>query len=526
MKAGVFLDPPYNTGADGFAYKDGYRRSSWLTALSQTVGSLRGNLSRDGTLWMTLDDNEQARGVELLGQLFGHENLVGVVAWQKKVSPANDSQWFSGDHDYVTVFSLDKTIYNLPRLPRTGEQAAYYTNPDNDPRGPWNSAAYTCAKSADERPNLYYPITQPNTGEEIWPRRERVWACERATHEENVANGLVYWGVDGRARMPRKKTFLKAGGVVPRSVWQYGDTGHTQEATTELSDLMGTVPFRSPKAKRLLMRVAQLACWPEGTLLDLYAGSGTTGHAVLNLNREDNGSRKFILVEVNDYFDTVLLPRILKATYSKSWKDGKPVDRTPVPGGALYKVLYLESYEDTLANITLPPAPSDNPIPFHLQRDYTIRYMLDHETRQAVLDLDRFRKPFGWTMEVRRGGLVTKDHPVDLVETFNYLIGLHVSRYGYFRDADRIRYVEGTVKEDGNDRRVLVLWRDCDLVPDDELVRLFDDREFAPVSSREYDRIYVNGDPPLANLKRPDEQWKVLAIEDEFKRLSFADDEA
>ena len=255
-------------------------------------------------------------------------------------------------------------------------------------------------------------------------------------------------------------------------------------------------------------------------------GSGTTAHAVINLNREDEGRRKFILVEVNDYFESVLLPRILKATYAKDWKDGKPVAAAPVPGGALYKVLYLESYEDTLANLALPAEGTQAGLfTGALHREYVVRYLLDRETKGAHLDLDRFRRPFGWTMEVRRGGLVEAGHPIDLVETFNYLIGLTVRRVGHFISPDTVRYVKGSVREGGDTRKVLVLWRDCDAVSDATLARYFQDREFAPVASREYDVIYVNGDPaPLENLRRDGELWKVRAIEDTFERLSFAED--
>lgn len=515
----VFSDPPYNTGNDGFMYKDGYSHSSWL-AMAGGVFAALAAIPTSGSLVVTIDDNEMLGLATSLRQLLGADRHDATVVWQKRDTPANDAKRVTVTHDYVLLFQLGDG-FEWHSLPRTEQQSAVYKNQDSDERGVWTRASLTRSEVRQDR---LYAVTAPS-GRSITPPAGNSWRVAPERFASLVADRRIWWGQDGDGT-PYEKKFLSEGkeGVVPTTWWDYSTGGSNRNAKLEIRDLFGAeAPFSTPKPTRLVELLARLT--GAQIALDAFAGSGTTGHAVLNLNREDDGHRKFILVEVNDYFDTVLLPRILKATYSENWKDGKPVDRKPVPGGALYKVLYLESYEDTLANITLPPPPSDNPLPLHLRSEYTVRYMLDQETRLAVLDLDRFRKPFGWTMEVRRGGLVTKDHPVDLVETFNYLIALHVSRYGYFRDANRIRYVEGTVKEDGNDRRVLVLWRDCDLVPDDELVRLFDDREFAPVSSREYDRIYVNGDPPLANIKRPDEQWKVLAIEDEFKRLSFADDE-
>jgi len=275
--------------------------------MRERFAAIRTLLSNEGSLWVTLDDNEMAYCKVLCDEVFGRANFVATLAWQKKVSPANDALWFSGDHDHILVYAKDKSVWRPNRFEKTAKQTKYYKNPDNDPRGPWNSAAYTCAKSAEERPNLYYPIIQPNTGEEVWPKRTRVWAFGESTHRENESNGLVYWGKDGKSSKPRIKRFLKGSKkVVPRSVWSYDDAGHTQEARMEMLALFPNDPFATPKPERLLLRVL-IAATKEGDLvLDSFAGSGTTGAVAQKMGR------RWIMVELGEHAVTHCVPRLRK----------------------------------------------------------------------------------------------------------------------------------------------------------------------------------------------------------------------
>ncbi len=174
----IYIDPPYNTGSAFMQYDDNMAHSEWLTLIRDRLVVLWSLLSQTGSIWISVDDEESHYLKALCDDLFGRINFVSNVIWQKKVSPANDSKWFSGDHEHVLVYAKHKESWRPRRLPRTAEQLKYYGNPDNDPRGDWNSAAYTCAKTAEERPNLYYAIRNPNTGEEIWPRTTRVWAFD------------------------------------------------------------------------------------------------------------------------------------------------------------------------------------------------------------------------------------------------------------------------------------------------------------------------------------------------------------
>ena len=213
----VFIDPPYNTGSAFTHYDDGLEHSIWLGLMRDRLEVIRHLLSEDGSLWITIDDNEAHYLKVLCDEVFGRVNFVANLAWHKRVSPANDAKFFSGDFDHILVYAKRKEIWRPNRLEKNAAQLANYRNPDNDPRGVWNSAAYTCAKTAEERPNLYYPITNPFNGKEILPSRTRVWAYDRNTHAKNVEQGLLYWGKDGNATMPRIKKFLtQTKPVVPR----------------------------------------------------------------------------------------------------------------------------------------------------------------------------------------------------------------------------------------------------------------------------------------------------------------------
>ena len=322
--------------------------------------------------------------------------------------------------------------------------------------------------------------------------------------------------------------------------------------------------FSNPKPIELIRGILLIANTRNRIVLDYFAGSGTTGHAVINLNREDDGKRKYILVEMGDYFDTVLKPRIAKVVYSESWKDGKPTARTTGISHC-FKYIRLESYEDTLNNLRLGHNPqrkkavAANPA---LKEDYMLRYLLDVETRgsQSLLNIDAFADPTAYTLEVKKPG--TDEYAtraVDLIETFNYLIGLRVlhtsvpqtfqATFKRITDPElpedqhtqlvvdgRIRQdeggpwwfrkVDGWVPKDaanpnnGQREKVLVVWRK--LTDDIEQDNLMLDEWFQKnrISTRdfEFDTIYVNGSNNLPNLKLDDENWKVRLIEEEFMK--------
>ncbi|MFZ0389361.1 MAG: site-specific DNA-methyltransferase, partial [Calditrichia bacterium] len=281
----IYIDPPYNTGKD-FVYKDNFSKdaqeeliesgqkdeynqrlvanpetagryhSDWLSMMYPRLKLARNLLDKDGAIYISIDDNEVDSLEKICKDIFGEINFVSKLVWKKRVSPANDSQWFSSDHEYLVVFAKDKETWYPNRLERSEKQNSYYKNPDNDPNGPWNSAAYTCNKNKDERPNLYYPLINPITGEEVWPRETAVWAYSKETHAQHVKEGRLYWGADGKSKSPRKKQYLtEAKKVVQRSVLDYTEVGSTQSATLDFLQLFDHNYFTYTKPVDLIKRI-------------------------------------------------------------------------------------------------------------------------------------------------------------------------------------------------------------------------------------------------------------------------------
>lgn len=324
----IYIDPPYNTGKD-FVYPDNFQdninnyleltgqvesgqkissntessgrfHTEWLNMMYPRLKLARNLLREDGAIFISIDENEAKNLILIMNEIFGEENAVLSAVWRKRVSPANDAKWFSSDHDLIVIYAKNKDVWRPKKLPRNAQQLSNYKNPDNDPRGPWNSATYTCNKSKDERPNLFYPIRNPNTGEGVWPKETAVWKYGPEVTALQQKDNRLYWGADGLAAFPRVKLFLsEMDNVVPRSVWDYEDVGHTQEATTELKALFdGNQVFDSPKPVRLLQRIIDLCCDSSNDLiLDFFAGSGTTGHASYSRSVSGNPVR-FILIQL------------------------------------------------------------------------------------------------------------------------------------------------------------------------------------------------------------------------------------
>lgn len=302
----VFIDPPYNTGSAFTHYDDGVEHSLWLSLMRDRLEIIRKLLSDDGSLWITIDDNEAHYLKVLCDEVFGRANFITTVVWMKRVSPANDAKYFSSDHDFVLIYAKDKVSWVPNRLPRGEQQNQYYKNPDNDPRGPWNSVTYTGNKTRSERPNLYYGITNPNTGETVFPPNTLTWRYGIETHAKNEANKLLYWGKDGKSRTPRLKMFLiDADYVVPRSVWPSNEAGSTQTSMLEQKTLFAE-PFATPKPELLLQRIIHIATNPGDLVLDSFAGSGTTGAVAQKMGR------RWIMVELGEHAVTHIVPRLHK----------------------------------------------------------------------------------------------------------------------------------------------------------------------------------------------------------------------
>lgn len=336
----VFIDPPYNTGNEGWCYSDGVnspimkewlstnpvdgedmlRHDKWLCMMWPRLVLLRELLSERGSIWITLDDNEVHRARMVLDEIFGDENFVATCIWQKNFSPKNTAQFFSEDHDYVLIYAKDKHSWRPNLLARTEEMDGRFTNPDNDPRGPWTSGDLSARNYYSEGT---YPITCPSGRVIDGPPTGTFWRVKKEKFLEFDREGRIWWGEQGD-NQPRLKRYLSEvkQGRTPQTLWFYEEVGHTQDAKKtliEMGMLKGEESTITPKPVALLERILELASEPDSIILDSFAGSGTTAHAVLKANAKDSGNRKFILVEGEDYADRLTAERVRRAIQGYAW---------------------------------------------------------------------------------------------------------------------------------------------------------------------------------------------------------------
>jgi site-specific DNA-methyltransferase (adenine-specific)/adenine-specific DNA-methyltransferase len=303
----IYIDPPYNTGNEGWIYNDNTnspvmrewlgktvgkegetldRHDRWLCMMYPRLALLRQFLRPDGIIFVNLDDTETALCRILLDEIFGGANFLAVIAWEKRYTRSNNAKMFYSLKDSILVYRRSEAVSFL-REPRTAKSDSIYKNPDNDPRGVWTSASYVNPATKAQRPNLVYGITNPFNGKEV-NHPTHAWKFEREEHNRHVAENFLWWGKNGDAKYPRLKIFPKTenGGLVPVDIWKHDETGTTDEGGNELKELFGAAIFDNPKPTKLVERVMRLASNPGDLILDSFAGSGTTGHAVLNLNAD------------------------------------------------------------------------------------------------------------------------------------------------------------------------------------------------------------------------------------------------
>ena len=336
----VFIDPPYNTGNEGWCYSDGVnspimkewlstnpvdgedmlRHDKWLCMMWPRLVLLRELLSERGSLWMTLDDNEVHRARMVLDEVFGEENFVASCIWHKMDSPKNTAEFFSEDHDYVLVYAKAKSDWHLNLLPRSEAMLARYKNPDNDARGPW---LLSDLAARNQYTHGLYPITTLSGRVIEGPPAGSYWRVSRAKFDELDADRRIWWG-EGNTR-PGIKRYLSEvkGGVVPQTLWGWQEVGSTRNSKQELSRIMssglGGELFITPKPVSLVERIIEIGASEDAIILDSFAGSGTTAHAVLKANAKDGGTRQFILVEGEAYADTLTAERVRRAINGYAW---------------------------------------------------------------------------------------------------------------------------------------------------------------------------------------------------------------
>jgi adenine-specific DNA-methyltransferase len=301
----IYIDPPYNTGNRDFIYndrfvdkEDSYRHSKWLEFMYRRLLLAKELLSEDGSIWVSIDDNEVFPLGLLMDSVFGENNRIATVIWQKVYSPKNTALHFSDDHEYVLVFSLNRDIWRTNPIPRSANQDKAYKNPDDDPRGPWKAGDLSARNPYSEGT---YSIICKGGRVISGPPPGRYWVISRNKFNELDLDNRIWWGKTGN-NVPAIKRFLSEvkQGVVPQTLWSYSEVGHTQDAKKEMQEIMqfkdSASVFTTPKPSRLIDRILRIATNPGDLILDFFAGSGTTAHAVQKLNAEDGGNRRFILV--------------------------------------------------------------------------------------------------------------------------------------------------------------------------------------------------------------------------------------
>lgn len=558
----IYIDPPYNAKSSEILYKNNYKHSSWVSLIENRVTLSKSLINKKSVYIAAIDEVENEKLGFLLDDTlssFDGKTVVSVV-----INPSGQQgKNFSTTHEYVYFYYSDTD----------GMLAKEFRDDDHaDVRGFMNGAKGEGGNYLRESgKNCFYPIYvkdnliigfgdvcdhdyHPGSANvlcddgtiAVYPvdadGTERKWLFERGTVEE-IKNELSVKYNKNRDELEiiRTKKLINF-----KTVWHDSKYSAKEHGTNLLNKLFGKNPFSYPKSIHAVRDCIYIATHLDKSaiVLDYFAGSGTTGHAVINLNREDGGNRKYILVEMGNYFNTVTKPRIKKVVYAKDWKDGKPQNRN-TGVSQVFKYIRLESYEDTLNNIELSRTPeqekqlSGN---ISLFNEYLMSYMLDIESRDSLLNLDRFKEPFAYKMKIAENN-EAKETTIDLVETFNYLLGLAVTRQkaaarfnaipddkGEYENAVMLtedeegkytfKTVEGIMPNGDN---TLIIWRNLtdDLAADNAALDAFFAKYRAETKNSEFDIIYVNGDNNLENLKSEKEQWKVHLTEFEFKKRMF-----
>ena len=326
----IYIDPPYNTGNEGWAYNDNVnspmmrdwfgktvdrddltRHDKWCCMMLPRLELLRELLRPDGAIFVSIDDNEVHRLRTLMDEVFGVENFLATAIWQKNFAPRNTARHFSEDHDFIVIYALDAEQWKPHLLQRSEQATGRYRNPDDDPRGAWSSSDMTAR-------NYYslgtYEVTSPS-GKTFRPSVGNYFRVSPERFAELDADNRIWWGPDGAA-MPRLKRYLSEvrKGVIPQTLWPHTEVGHTQDAKKELVGILdferSEDVFNTVKPTALLKRILRIATDKDSIVLDSFAGSGTTAHAVLALNREDGGNRRFVLIECEDYADSITAERV------------------------------------------------------------------------------------------------------------------------------------------------------------------------------------------------------------------------
>ena len=556
----IYIDPPYNTDASAILYKNNYKDSSWMSLMADRISTSLELLADNSILCAAIDDVEASNLRHLLQHLFGKKNELGIVSVCSNPGGRKRPRGFAPAHEYAMFFGTTETS-QVSRLEWTKKQLENYRNIDEKGRRfQWRPLRKSGGPNARRvaRPRLFYPIFVKDNhiripemdwssasrewfleetvlpGEkEVWPinknGEEMTWNFEVKTLKERLALSEISAKTDNNDNISiRFKRFLNEEGTLPTTWWgkieyaededqddncENDDTDKAKySATTHgtglLKNMLGdALAFPFPKSIHLVEDCLRVSSFGKNdTVLDYFAGSGTTAHAAINLNRQDGGKRKCILIEMGHYFDTVLKPRVLKAVYAEKWKDAKPESRESRLSHII-KYQRIESYEDALNNIKFNETEHKN----LLLEEHPLSYMLESDTRESstLLNIAELQNPFSYQLNIVKD-MQTQTQVVDLPETFNYLLGLSVLTRQCLYDNDR-RYLVYKGKVD--QKIVVIIWRETADWKQEDWERDFRFIEEQKLT-KDADKIYVNTDSIVPEAE---------SLDPLFKRLMFSE---
>lgn len=540
----IYIDPPYNTGSDGFLYKDEFKHSTWITMMQNRLNMSFPLQTDKSAIYSSINENELFNLKILLDCIYGDVNYLTSFC----VKVRHENRILKGDKDFHEVYE-SLLAYRKSELHHPSKRKVDNSSNDDyeweiEITGKPRTSVFLSGRRVDIFSNESYAIRKVHSNNKALKRINI-----RGSLREGNSSGRFYVSNIEPLLNSHKNNLFKVYNMgndnlgyryfwIPPDESNRKNGDYFQGMPVDKKDVMfvpysnlldfesdfnhcsneGGVTFRNGKKPvkfiRHMFNMSAVSTSKNCIVLDYFGGSGSTAHAVIDENRFDGGNRKYIICEIGTYFDTVTKPRIEKVIYSEDWKDGKPKLRKG--SSHMFKYIRLESYEDCLDNLKFERSKTQEDWLENnktAKEEYMLKYMMDLETKDSLLSIKKFDDPFGYKINITRDGEV-KESNVDLVETFNYLIGLYVDHIQTFKD---ILVVEGVTREG---EKTLVIWRNTSKTDSDALDSWFKKCKYSTLDA-EFDVIYVNGDNNLENLRRDDQTWKVRLIEAEFNKRMF-----
>lgn len=533
----IYIDPPYNATTSEIAYKNGFKHGSWITLMENRLSRAKALMRPDAPVCVAIDENEREHLSLLMKDLFsdGDTTQISVIHNPRGIQGSG----FSVTNESAIFFRPEGKLLGKRSLGDSKSKPLMKTGSESERHTAKNCFYPIFVKNGvvngfgDVPDDGFHPsgaCTEIENGMlAVWPISstdglERKWRYARQSVDAIIDNLEVKTGRNGLPSINLAKDKESY-----RTVWSDAEFNAAEYGSTLLKNIVPGNGFSFPKSLFTVRHaIAAANCRSNGVILDFFAGSGTTAHAVISLNRDEELDLSYVMVEQGDYFDTVLKPRIQKIVFSADWSEGKATN--PETGiSHCFKVLKLESYEDTLNNLQLrrTSAQGDllNTLPQQAKDDYLLNYLLDVESRGSLLSVEDFKKPFDYTLNVAVDSAgAFEPRKIDLVETFNYLIGLRVRHIESNMQEGFVR-VEGTLR---SGEATLVIWRDCEKIDYDTLKR-YGNRFDLEGENNPFDVIYINGDHNMPAIYAPTEgeegqAWvrKIRQIEPEFLKRMFS----